>query len=126
MLHPPVGAAPGSTSGGLVRLTSLEAAAAAIEQLNARPPLPGSALPLLVRYADTAEEKQRKAAKKERMARGETALHLRSIRLLMHMWPGWGEVSRCSHAGPQQLVKGLRYHAVSEAVNSLLARLWSR
>ncbi len=39
--------------------------------LNARPPLPGAVLPLLVRYADTAEEKQRKAAKKERMARGE-------------------------------------------------------
>ncbi len=73
MLHPPPGAAIGSTSGGLVRLTSLEAAAAAIEQLNGLPPLPGAALPLLVRYADTPEEKQRKAAKKERMARGEIA-----------------------------------------------------
>ena len=70
MLHPPPGAATGSTSGGLVRLASIEAAAAAIEQLNARPPLPGAALPLLVRYADSPEEKQRKAAKKERMTRG--------------------------------------------------------
>ena len=74
MLHPPPGAAPGSTSGGLVRLNGTEAAAAAIEQLNGLPPLPGAALPLLVRYADSAEEKQRKAAKKERMARGETGL----------------------------------------------------
>ena len=71
MLHPPPGTAVASTSGGLVRLTGLEAAAAAIEQLNASPPLPGAALPLLVRYADTAEEKQRKAAKKERLARGD-------------------------------------------------------
>ncbi len=74
MLHPPPGTAPGSTSGGLVRLLSLEAAAAAIEQLNATAPLPGASQPLLVRYADTLEEKQRKAAKKERMARGEYTL----------------------------------------------------
>ena len=52
MLHAPPGTGPPNTthtSGGLVRLSSPEAAAAAIEQLNARPPLPGATLPLLVR-----------------------------------------------------------------------------
>lgn len=70
MLPPPLGTSPSATThtcGGLVRLANPEVATAAIEQLNAGPPLPGSTLPLMVRYADTPEEKLRKAAKKERL-----------------------------------------------------------
>ena len=51
-------------AGALVRLNSIEEAAHAIEALNNRPPVPGSALPLLVRFADSPEEKARKLAKR--------------------------------------------------------------
>lgn len=62
----------GRTCGGLVRLVDPNAALAAIEQLNSAPPLPGSTAPLLVRFADTPEDKLRKAASKDsfRLASG--------------------------------------------------------
>ncbi|KAK9866094.1 hypothetical protein WJX84_003794 [Apatococcus fuscideae] len=52
-------------AGALVRLASAEEAARAIEGLHNRLPL-GAALPLLIRYADTPEEKARKMAKRDR------------------------------------------------------------
>lgn len=72
MLHPrwpPNGEPSTQTAGGLVRLSSVEAASAAIAALNERPSLTGpGGPPLLVRFADTPEEKQRKAARKQRFA----------------------------------------------------------
>ncbi|KAK9849372.1 hypothetical protein WJX84_011388 [Apatococcus fuscideae] len=52
-------------AGALVRMATQQEAAAAIEGLHNRLPL-GSALPLLLRYADTPEEKARKIAKRDR------------------------------------------------------------
>lgn len=51
--------------GALVRMGTADEAARAIDGLNNSYP-PGAALPLLVRFADTPEEKARKMAKKER------------------------------------------------------------
>ena len=48
--------------GALVRMQSVEEATAAIDNLNNRVPTAGATLPLLVRYADTAEEKRAKRA----------------------------------------------------------------
>ncbi len=46
-------------AGALVRMASVDAATAAINGINGRTPQ-GSTLPLLVRYADSPEEKARK------------------------------------------------------------------
>ncbi|KAK9790968.1 hypothetical protein WJX73_007835 [Symbiochloris irregularis] len=48
--------------GALVRMANIDEATAAIENLNDRIPVAGAALPLLVRFADTAEEKRAKRA----------------------------------------------------------------
>ena len=60
-------------AGALVRLSTTEAAAQAISTLNnymPRGPMgePLAAMPLLVRFADSAEEKARKQARKEQFA----------------------------------------------------------
>ena len=52
-------------AGALVRMSSQEEAASAIQGLDGHLPL-GSSLPLLLRYADTPEEKARKIAKRDR------------------------------------------------------------
>ena len=52
-------------AGALVRMSSQEEAASAIQGLDGHFPL-GSSLPLLLRYADTPEEKARKVAKRDR------------------------------------------------------------
>ena len=48
--------------GALVRMGSVDEATQAIEALNNRVPTGGATLQLLVRYADTAEEKRAKRA----------------------------------------------------------------